>query len=207
MPVLSSRCFSIPPRIIFSMILQGTEVRLTGLQLPGSTFLPFLKIVSVCPHPVNRHLSRFPKLFKNHWERSFSDSARSLSTLAWIQSGPIDLQRSSWRSKSHRFRVDWVFTILAVMVLLLEDPPNLSSVLMTEANKGLNISALCPCFWDEHPHQVKGQCFFWSAFCYQYILKMLSQISGLLNSSFSLPSFCSPSGLNFHNLTTFDFNS
>lgn len=90
MTVLSSRCFSIPPRIFFSLILQDTEVRLNRPAVTRLNFLAPLENCDICQLPVNRDLSRFPKLFENLWERSGNDSDRSLSTLGWIQSGPIN---------------------------------------------------------------------------------------------------------------------
>lgn len=44
MTALSLKCFLVTPRIISSIILRGTEVRLTGLLLPEYFFLPILKI-------------------------------------------------------------------------------------------------------------------------------------------------------------------
>lgn len=38
-----SSVFPVTPRITYSTILPGAEVRLTCLQSPGSSFLPFLK--------------------------------------------------------------------------------------------------------------------------------------------------------------------
>jgi len=46
---LLSKCLSMFLRRICSIILPGTEVRLTGLQFPGSSFFPFLKMGVMFP--------------------------------------------------------------------------------------------------------------------------------------------------------------
>lgn len=66
MTLLFSRRFSIPHRIIFSMILWDTEVRLTGLQLPAQLSCPSWKLWQCLPASSQQG---FPKPFKNHWER------------------------------------------------------------------------------------------------------------------------------------------
>lgn len=88
----SSRCFSVPPKVIFSITLSDTEVRLTGLQLPWSFFFALLKNRdNVCHFPGSQDLSGFPILLKNHWERLCD----------WYQ----ELLEDSWMNsiKTHRF--------------------------------------------------------------------------------------------------------
>lgn len=64
MAVLSSRCFSVPPRIIFSMILQDTEVRLTGCRYQARLSCPSWKLWQCLPASSQQGPFQIPKTVK-----------------------------------------------------------------------------------------------------------------------------------------------
>lgn len=96
-------------------------------------------------------------------------SVISLSTLGWIPLGPMDLYAARWSSKSFtgsRLAVSWSSPQSQSANSGHLRCQNPSSVLNTEANKALNISALpMSCVKGYHSHQVMNKCSLWSSLC------------------------------------------
>jgi len=74
------------------LIFPGTEVRLTGQEFPGSSFLPFLKMGTMFPFFQSPGTSPDCHNLSNIVESDMAmTSGNSLRTLGSILSGPIDL--------------------------------------------------------------------------------------------------------------------
>lgn len=59
--------FRVPQQSSCSMILPGTGVRITGRLFPGSSFLPFLKMVQVFPISSHLELYLITMIFQISW--------------------------------------------------------------------------------------------------------------------------------------------
>jgi len=74
------------------MILPGTEVRLTGLQFPGSSFFPFLKMGLMIPLFQSVGTSPNCHDLSNMMDSDLAASfASSLRTHGWILLDPMDV--------------------------------------------------------------------------------------------------------------------
>ena len=93
---LSVRCPAMVSRKICSITFPGTELRLTSLSLPRSSFLPFLKTGVMFAFFQSSKISLdhhdLSKTMKNDLPVT---PTSSLSTLGCIPSGPMDLCTSS----------------------------------------------------------------------------------------------------------------
>lgn len=150
MTAFSLKCFSITARIAFSVILLGTEVRLTGLYLPGSSLLS-LKIGTMLSSVQSTGTSPDSQDHLKITERGFAIIwARSLSILVWTPSRPIDLQGSSWSSRSCTVSLltgslSFLQSWSSSSGLWRSQRPSL--VLMREVKKAVNVSALSVCLF------------------------------------------------------------
>lgn len=132
MTALSFRCFSLPPRIVFSIILPVTEVRLPGLEFPGSSFLLFGKTgTSASFQSTGTYLGS--QVHLRIIERVLTmTSASSFEYSQMNSTGP------------YKCTGNWELIIVTATAFQLRalGPLNPSLALRTEAKKALNISAM-----------------------------------------------------------------
>lgn len=124
---------------MFSIILVATEVRLTGLWVPGSSFLPFWKIRTNFTSFQPAGISRIPKTSQNYQGRLCDGISSPWTILGRIPPGPIEVWRdpagaadpTQVQGADHLCSGHW-------------DPLGPCFVLKVEAQNALNSSALSP---------------------------------------------------------------
>lgn len=137
---------------------------------------------------------RFPSPLKNRWESLCGDISQIFED-SWMNPiGPIDLQRTSWDSRSHTFSgsaVSWSFfqswpSISVTESLLVHHPcwGQRQKMCLTP------VPFLCPGLWGDHPHPVMSWWYFLALpiaiKIFEKSLSLSPTILVILNSSWGL---------------------
>ena len=153
MTMLCFKCFSVTPRIIFSIILAGTEVRLMGLSLLESSLLLFLKTGTFASFKLTGTFSDSQDCWKIIERVLVIVSSSSFRTPGLISSGPVKLVCVQMEQQiPHTLPQSQSFNSC------LWGPQSPSLLLKTAWDY------LHPYLWGDQSHQVKNQHYLWCSF-------------------------------------------